>query len=354
MDKAKLRILVTGGEGYLGRQYIKKMVNDRHTELIISIDPANRLKIKQNPWKAKKLSFPEQKRFIDYWSEKRVIHLDFSVTDSDLIRIVDHFRINIVAHFAWWFNPTHFLEKQRWLDIAGTENVLYAAVNSSTVEQVIYTGSSTAYGQIPENTAPLKEEEWTSHSRQRLAAAYPYSRHKARIDLIFQRFQRFYPKIAFFWTRAAIVLGRNTPHNIAAYVARSPFTFGRFMFKVKGFDPPMQFLSEYDMIEILFLATVKKWTGPVNAAGEGTLPYSEVIRIFGREKIELPEAVLRRLCQLGWNLRIGDKSFLKFPPSLIDLIQYPWVGDIGLLQNKYDYKPLYSSVDALLQFKSIL
>lgn len=354
MNKAKLRILVTGGEGYLGKQYIKNVVSDPRTELIVSIDPENRKVIRQNPEKAKKLFIPGRKGFIDYWSEKRVIHLDFSVTDPGLFEVIFHFKINVVAHFAWWFNPTHFLEKQHWLDIAGTENVLYSAVTSGTVKQVIYTGSSTAYGQIPENIAPLKEEEWENHIQQRILTSYPYSRHKALIDLMFQKFQESYPEIAFFWTRAAIVLGKNTPHNIAAYIARSPFTFGKFMFKVKGFDPPMQFLSEFDMTQILWRATMEKWTGPVNVAGEGTLPYSEVIKIFGRKQIELPPAVLRNLCRLGWNLRLGDKSFLKFPPSLIDLVQYPWVGDIGLLKNKYGYKPLYSSVDALMQFKSIL
>lgn len=330
MNSKKLRVLVTGGEGYLGKQYIKKLVSEQRIELVVSIDPRNKID----------------------WREEKVIHLNFSVTDPGLSKIILRFKINVIAHFAWWFNPTHFLEKQNQLDLDGTVNMLTAATSSS-VEQIIYTGSSTAYGQIPQNDHPLKEKEWENHLALRLSARYPYSANKARIDSIFQKFQEDHPGIDCFWTRAAIVLGKNTPNNVVSYVVRSPFTFGKFMFKVKGFDPLMQFLSEEDMIEVLFRATMEKWKGPVNVAGDGTILYSEVIKIFGRKQIELSQKLLWKLCSLGWNLRIGDKSFLKFPPSLIELIQYPWVGDTGLLKNKYGYIPKHSSLNALFQFKEV-
>lgn len=350
MNFKRLRVLVTGGEGYLGKQYIKKLVEDLRTELVVSIDPRNKEVIKRNPKKAKKLFIPASGRFIDYWSAGNVVHFDFSVTDPDLLAVMIYFKINVVAHFAWQFNPTHYLEKQRFLDIDGTRNVLFASANSPLIEQIIYTGSSTAYGQISQNDHPLREDEWQNNSDLRLATNYQYSRNKAEADFLFQNFKKTNPGIYCFWTRAAIVLGPNTPNNIVACVAKSPFTFGKFMFKVKGFNPPMQFLSEYDMTEILFRATMERWTGPVNVAGEGTLLYSEVIYVLGKKKIELSQNILYWLCYLGWNLRIGDKSFLKFPPNLIETIQYPWVGDISLLKEKYSYTPSFSSFYTLTQF----
>ena len=41
------------------------------------------------------------------------------------------------------------------------------------------------------------------------------------------------------------------------------------MFQVKGCDPQMQFVSEEDMINVLYKATVEKWKGVVNVAGGG-------------------------------------------------------------------------------------
>lgn len=329
MNFKRLRVLVTGGEGYLGKQYIKKLVEDQRTELVVVVDPKNKKD----------------------WKENKVVHLNFSVTNPDLINIILRFKINVVAHFAWQFNPTHYVEKQRFLDIEGTKNVLSSVTASGSVEQIIYTGSSTAYGQILQNDHPLKEEEWQDHFELRLATNYQYSKDKAEADFMFQNFKKENPGIYCFWTRAAIVLGPNTPNNIVSYVAKSPFTFGKLMFSVNGFNPQMQFLSEYDMTEVLFRATMEKWTGPVNVSGEGVLLYSEVIEALGKKKIELPESFLKGLCLLGWNLRVGDRSFLKFPPSLIETIQYPWVGDISCLKNEFHYTPKFSSLDALIQFK---
>lgn len=346
----KMNVLVTGGEGYLGKEYIEKLKNDPGIGKIVSVDPKNLDFLVQFPDKTKLLEL--NSGWLLYWEENNVFHLNLNILDKQLLQeVMQKFNTQIVSHFAWWFNPTHHLAKQWKVNVEGTKNVLTSAALSGVVKHLVYAGSSTAYGQIPENDHPLREEEWENHLEKRISTAYPYSRQKAEVDLIFQKFQSSFPGINVFWTRAAIVLGKNTPNNIVAYVAKSPFTFGKYMFKVKGYDPQMQFLSEYDMTQVLYRATMERWSGPVNVAGTETLPYSEVIKLLGRKQVELPAEVLYKLCDIGWKIRIGDKSLLKFPSSLIDMIRYPWVGDISLLKNKYKYEPRYSSVDAILQFK---
>lgn len=346
----KINVLVTGGEGYLGKEYIEKLKNDPGIGRIVSVDPKNLDFLVQFPDKTKLLEL--NGGWLLYWEKDNVIHLNLSVLDRQLLQeVMRKFNTQIVAHFGWWFNPTHYLQKQWKVNVEGTKNVLSSAALSGVVKQIVYTGSSTAYGQIPENDHPLKEDEWENHFHKRLSTACPYSRQKAEVDLIFQKFQSSFPGINIFWTRAAIVLGRNTPNNIVAYVAKSPFTFGKYMFKVKGCDPQMQFLSEYDMAQVLYRATMEGWSGPINVAGTGTLPYSEVIGLLGRKQIELPAEMLYKLCDIGWKVRIGDRSLLKFPSSLIDTTRWRWDGDISLLKNKYKYEPQYSSVDAILQFK---
>ncbi len=319
-------ILITGGRGYLATRLIDKLESDSRVGQIGEIDVKNK----------------------GYWKRGKVFHLNRNVNDSSLWSLMRFSKTDTVVHTAWTFNPTHDLWAQYRLDIDGTKNVLAASLKSGVVQNIVYLGSTTCYGQFAGNPSQepfLKEEDWNRNISDRKKSRYPYSRHKAIIDDFLQSFALTHPEINLFWVRAAIVLGPNT-NNIVSYIAKSPFTLGKFMFKVRGYDPPMQFLSEYDMTNILFRAVMERWSGVANAAGDGVLKYSEVIRLLDRKQVEMPAGVLYPLCESLWNLRL-----LKFPSALIDLIRYPWVADISLLKEKFGYRPLYSSVDALNQFK---
>jgi len=237
---------------------------------------------------------------------------------------------------------------QDQVDIEGTRNVINAAA-ANNVENLVYLGSTTCYGTLPENPSKepfLKEEDWAEHSEKRKNVNYRYSRNKAIVDEMLQNHLKEFPVVTrnWFWIRGAIVLGPNT-NNIVSYIAKSPFTFGKFMFSVSGYNPPMQFVSEFDITEILYKATMEKWAGVVNVAGNRTIKYEGMVKLLGRINIPLPAKVLYPLCSLLWKLNI-----LKFPPSLLDLIRYPWVGDNSKLKEVYGYEPKYSSLDALLQF----
>ena len=114
----------------------------------------------------------------------------------------------------------------------------------------------------------------------------------------------------------------------------------------------MQFISERDMTKILCRAVMEQWTGPINVSGTGTLRYSKVIELLGKKEISfLPFPVLYAFCWLGWNLRIGDRSLLPFPPSILHLVSKPWVGKIDRLINEYGYEPQDSSTDAIMELR---
>lgn len=114
----------------------------------------------------------------------------------------------------------------------------------------------------------------------------------------------------------------------------------------------MQFISEHDMTEVLCRAIMEKWIGPVNAAGTGTIRYSQVIELLGKKEINcFPFWMLYAFCWLGWNIRWGDHGLLPFPPPILHLITKPWVGKIDRLRHEFNFEPQDSSVDAILQLK---
>lgn len=319
-------ILVTGSEGYLASQLIDKLLARPDVERIIGVD------IRESSERAE--------------HEPRYTYIRASVTDTDLVERLRGEEIDTAVHTAWTFDPIHDTEAQDEVDITGTRNIL-ALVTALGIPHLYYLGSTTCYAPLPGNPQRepfLKEEEWNDRAEERMSTAYRYSRNKAIGEQVIQAYSEAHPEKTIGWMRGAIAIGPKT-RNIVSYMAESPFTFGLFMFSVAGYDPPMQYVSEEDMLEVMYRATMEGWRGPVNVAGEGTLRYSEVVRTLGRIRIPLPSFVLYPFVWLLWHLRI-----FKFPPSLLDLIRYPWVGDITRLRETFGFKPTHTSRQALEQF----
>jgi UDP-glucose 4-epimerase len=269
-----------------------------------------------------------------------------SVTDPRLAERLRGERIDSAIHAAFTFDPTHDIARQDAVDIDGTRNIV-GLVEKLKISHLLYLSSTTSYGPLPENPWKepfLKESDWLKYARIRLRVDYRYSRNKAYTDLMIQSFARECPEKTVGWLRPSIVIGPHT-RNIVSYVAESPFTLGKFMFRVKGYDPPMQFISEEDMSEVLYRATIERWRGPVNVAGEGTVRCSELIEAMGRKELAWSEKILYPAVSALWNMRILD-----FPPSLLDLIRYPWVADISRLKDEFGFTPKHTSREALDQF----
>lgn len=325
-------ILVTGSEGYLMKALIARLVEETEVAAVIGVDIVPGTGADHGP----KYSYHQ-----------------FSVTDGEaLLALLKEAKADTVVHGAWIFNPVHDLKRHADVDIGGSETVFSAAAKSGTVTQIVYPGSTTAYAALPENNHPdgpdklrlLKEEEWNEHKEKRKAIGYPYAKDKAIVDDYCQEFAATHPAVNLFWLRGCIVIGQKTD-NLMAYIARSPFTLGLFMFQVKGYDPYFQFCGEEDMVEVLRRSTLERWSGVANVAGDGAIRFSEVIKAMGKRAIVLPEGILKGLVGLLWRLRI-----LRFPPTLIDFTMHPWVGDITRLKEVYGYTPKLSTRQAIAQF----
>jgi UDP-glucose 4-epimerase len=173
---------------------------------------------------------------------------------------------------------------------------------------------------------------------------YLYSHHKAEVDRIVQDFIERHPDVQVTLLRGAIVLGPHT-QNIVSKMMDWPWRSFPWMFQVRGADPPFQFLSEEDTCEILLRALTPDKAGIFNCAGDGVIPYSQVMRAEGKRPLALPAAVLYPLTHLLWKLRLSP-----FPAGILDLIRYPWVGDNAHLKTAFGYAPQHTSRQALESF----
>ena len=206
--------------------------------------------------------------------------------------------INAGVHLAWQSDPLHDARRQRDVDVQGSLNFFRAAA-AAGLKCVVYCGSTAAYVNPQNPTEPpwLAEETKTNGTPN-----YLYSSHKAEVDRIAQDFLERHPDVNVTILRGAMVLGPHT-QNIVARMVDWPWSSFPWMFQVQGADPPLQFLSEEDMCEILFRAVTSGRGGIFNGAGDGVVRYSQVARARGKRPWPVPAAVLYPLIDLLWKLR---------------------------------------------------
>jgi UDP-glucose 4-epimerase len=87
--------------------------------------------------------------------------------------------------------------------------------------------------------------------------------------------------------------------------------------KVAGYDPRFQLVHERDVVRAITFALTKQLSGTFNVAGDGQLPWSEIMAIAGRHGIPMPpigiDAATGPLRRLG---------LVDLPPEIITLLTY--------------------------------
>jgi UDP-glucose 4-epimerase len=316
----KLRLVITGSSGYLAQQVMARLGADSECEFILGLDI--------------------RRQVFDLPCTAEFLHFDLTAPWELLAEFWTKRRINAGLHLAWQFDPIHDVRHHREVDVQGSLNFFRAAA-AAGLERVVYAGSTTAYV----NQQNPWEPPWIAeNTRPTGTPHYLYSSHKAEIDRVVQDFMEQHPDVRVTLLRGAIVLGPHTK-NIVSKMMDWPWRSFPWMFQVRGADPPLQFLSEEDTSEILLRALKSDAGGIFNCAGPNVLRYSEVVRASGKRSWALPAPILYPLTNLLWKLRLSP-----FPAGILDLIRYPWVGDITRLKTTFGYTPQHTSQQALESF----
>ncbi|HEV2493832.1 MAG TPA: NAD-dependent epimerase/dehydratase family protein [Terriglobia bacterium] len=314
----KVRLAITGSGGYLAQQLITRLGADPEVEFILGLDIRPR---------EAKVGCPAL--FLRYditapWGELR-----------------DYFRsrdINTALHLAWQFNPIHDAARHRRVDVEGSQNFFRASAEAG-VKRVVYTSSTTAYTNATNSEAPLTEETPVTGTPR-----YLYSKHKGEVDRLAQEFMRVHPEIAIVILRPSIVVGPHT-QNIVSKMTEWPWRSFPWMFQVRGANPPMQYLSEDDISEILYRAVKSDVRGIFNCAGDGVVRFTELAATMRKRPLPVPVALLYAQTGLLWALHLAP-----FPAGILDMIRYPWVADTARLKTVFRYTPRLTSREALETF----
>ncbi len=316
----KLRLAITGSSGYLAQALIRRLGSTPECEFILGLDI--------------------RPRELEAGCPSKFLQHDLTAPWEELRDLFLSHKINTGLHLAWQFNPIHDETRHRKVDVEGSENFLRAA-EAAGLKRIVYAGSTTAYVN-PANPAepPFPNEDSPVSGTPR----YLYSKHKAEVDRMIQEFMGRHPEVQVVLLRGAIVLGPNT-QNIVTKMTEWPWRSFPWMFQVRGADPPMQFVSEADIGEVLYRAVTSEVRGIFNVAADDVVKYTELVRLAGKRTLALPAAMIYSSTALLWALRLSP-----FPAGILDMIRYPWVADNARLKTVFGFTPGGTSHQVLKGF----
>jgi UDP-glucose 4-epimerase len=311
-----MRVLITGGSGYIGSRLVEELLNDPRVEEVVVVD------IRPPKLQDDRLRFVE-----------RSVTDDLSDLTTDRSRPID-----TVAHLAWVLKPMRDAVRQREICIGGTRNVLEACARGR-VGQVLYMSSATAYGANPEHTRPLREFEALKDRYH-----FQYSAEKREGEFMLRRFASDYPETLVQIARPCVVGGPNVSNYIFRAIDKpvAPIAL--------GFDPEVQLVHEDEAARALVAILRSDVPGAFNIAGDGTLTLREAYRLLGARVVPVPLGVLRGLAGGAW--RLGLTSLVEAPAGFIWFVTYPWLVSNRRMKDELGFAFRHSTCDVLESFKS--
>ena len=306
-----MRLLVTGGSGYIGSRFMEAMAARSEVEEIVDLD----------------IRPPRD-------SGDKVRYVERSVTEDLTDLFTDTERpIDVAMHLAWNVDALRDSAQQREVCIGGTKRFLEGC-DAGGVGHVLYMSSATAYGADPAQTEPYDESE-TPHDHH----GFQYAAEKAEGEGLCRRFAGSNPGTLLQIVRPSVVGGPNVSNFIFRLMDKPVF------FRPMGLDAPMQLVHEDDVAGALVAIVTSRAEGAFNIAPDDTLTVGESARISGARSMVLPFRLLYALNWLAWRLNL--KQLAEAPATFLYFAAYPWLVSNRRLKDELGFTFRYSSRETL-------
>lgn len=302
-----MNILITGSSGYVGNFLVKDLTTKGHR--VSGLDTIRQPFQNYNGY--------------DFFP--------CNITDRhQVLSLVKKVQPEHIIHLAYLMKPEHIRAIEDSVDLIGSENVLLAANETSSVKQLILFSSASIYGGNPDN--PL----WITEETPPRPGEWVYAQNK----VLTEEFYNKYPKrenlnIVIFRMCTACGPSYFKKGGLVRALKHSPLGL-----LVNGTDMNMQFIHEDDVKSITNLVLDDEIiTGIYNLAPDSCATTRELSpnpKLF----IKIPEKTLRTIFRVLWKLRLGPS------PTTVSLISNSIVISPKKLQTRYNYSFKYSTIEA--------
>lgn len=296
-------VAVTGAAGYIGERLVERLLANPGVRRVIGID------VRPSAIEHDKLTFLQR----------------------DITRPLDEIfrraKVESVVHLAFVLRQLRDRAEGKRVNVEGASNVLWAC-EAAGVKRIVLMSSSTVYGPHADNPEALTEED-----EVRPPKGFFYAEDKATCETYYRRYQEQRNDATVSILRGCVVLGPNA-RNFITTALDKPLLIG-----VGRADPPMQFLHEEDLLEVLWRFVTERHSGIFNVAAPGTITWSEMVRMAGKRMLRFSAPIAYGLTDLTWRLRLQNDA----PGVGLDFIRWPWVVSTGKLEQELHHTFKYNS-----------
>jgi UDP-glucose 4-epimerase len=311
-----MRIVVFGATGNVGTSLLQALERDERVDSVVGV--ARRLPAARADGKVE-------------WARA-------DVTTDELAPVVRG--ADAVVHLAWAIQPSRDLAKLRRTNVDGSARV-FRAVADTGVPALVHASSVGAYSPGPKDR--FVDESWPSDG---ISTSF-YSRHKAEVERMLDRFEREHPSVRSVRLRPALIFKRESaeeqrrlfagPFLPSALVRRGLIPFVPDVPRLR-----FQVVHAYDIAEAYRLAATGEASGAFNVAADPVVDPDALARLLHARKAPVPQSVLRGATSLTWKLRLQPS-----PPGWIDLALQTPLLDASRARDELGWSPRFTGLQAL-------
>jgi UDP-glucose 4-epimerase len=312
-----MRIVVVGATGNVGTSTLRALGSDERVDSILGL-------ARRRP----ELEMPKVE-----WAEADVRSAD----------LVSFFRgADAVIHLAWLIQPSRDEQETESVNVGGSERV-FGAVADAGVPRLVYASSVGAYSRGPKDR--LVDE---SHPTDGVASSF-YSRHKAAVERILDRFEAATPTVSVARLRPALIFKGEAASEIRRLFA-GPFLpnalITRSLFPIVPAVPGLRFQAVHslDVGDAYRRAAFSDATGAFNIAADPVLDPDRLGKLLGARPVRVPGPLLRAATSATWHLRLQPT-----PPGWLDLALNVPLMSSERARRELGWEPRRTAEEALLE-----
>jgi UDP-glucose 4-epimerase len=307
MSTGGVRVLVTGGAGFLGSHVVSALVGHPGVALVVAGD----VRRPEHPIEG-------------------VVYDDCDVTrPSGLVPLLERHGIDVVVHLAAIVNPGRDHDLEYRVDVDGSHNILEACL-AAGVRRIVVSSSGAAYGYHADNPEWLRETDPVRGNDE-----FPYSRHKRLVEQMLAAHRMAHPELEQVVFRIGTILGPTVQNQITA------LWDAKRILAVRGSDSPFVFVWVDDVAAAMARAAVDGPPGVYNVAGDGRLTVHEIAARLGKKTLAVPASVLAFALRVGRALRLTVHG-----PEQVGFLRYRPVLANDALKRDFGYEPAKTSDEA--------
>src|SRR5215213_6991843 len=312
-----MRVVVIGGTGNVGTSVIEALAREDGVGSILGI--ARRL--------------PD-------WRPAKTEWVRADITGDDLVPHLEG--ADAVVHLAWAIQPSRDEAELYRVNVTGSERV-FAAAGEARVRVLVYASSIGAYSPGPKDR-PV-DETWPTAG---IHTSF-YSRHKAAVESILDRFERDRPEVRVVRLRPGLIMKAEAAVEIRRLFA-GPFlpSFATrpglipVIPRIPGLR--VQAVHSRDVGEACRLAVVGDATGPFNIAASPKIDPETFASHIGARTVLLPAKVARALAAASWTARLQPT-----PPGWLDMALQCPVMDTSRARSELGWTPKHDALEAITE-----